>query len=113
MKGLRHLKVFSILFVFIGLNLASGQELIDNDRPNPYARVFVDTDNFGFSYLEELESGYMDLKVDSLRYAALNDLAYYTHTRDLKKSLELCRKGLQKVRKDKNRIWEGRFQITE
>ena len=86
---------------------------IDPDRSNPYNRIFVDTDNFGSSYLEELEAGYPKLKTDSLKYAALNDLAYYTHTRDLNKALEFTRSGLKMVREKENTLWEGRFQITE
>ena len=67
----------------------SAQKLIDNERLVSYHRVFVETDDFDVSYLDELEKGYASLKVDTLKYAALNDLAYYTHTRDLKKSLDL------------------------
>jgi two-component sensor histidine kinase len=65
------------------------------------------------SYLEELEQGYDKLPIDSLKFSALNDLAYYWHTRDLKKSLEWSRKGLALTREKNNRLWEGRFQITE
>ncbi len=91
----------------------SAQKLIDNERLVSYHRVFVETDDFDVSYLDELEKGYASLKVDTLKYAALNDLAYYTHTRDLKKSLDLTRKGLEMVRAAQNELWEGRFMITE
>ena len=104
---------FFVILIFLGLEAISSQELIDPDRPNPYDRIFVDTDNFGFSYLEELETGYKKLKTDSLKYAALNDLAYYTHTRNLSRSLELTRSGLKLAREKSNLLWEGRFQITE
>ncbi len=104
---------FILILIFFGLEVISSQELIDPDRVNPYNRIFVDTDNFGFSYLEELEIGYPKLKTDSLKYAALNDLAYYTHTRDLKKSLEFSRKGLKMAWEKNDVLWEGRFQITE
>lgn len=105
--------VILIFFVVFGSDLLYSQKLIDNNRTKPYTRVFVDTDNFGFSYLEELETDYRTLTIDTLRYAALNDLAYYTHSRDLKKSLMLTNRGLKMTRKDKNLLWEGRFQITE
>ena len=65
------------------------QQLIDHERPVAYYRVFDETDNFDASYLDVLEEGYASLEVDTLRFAALNDLAYYTHTRNLKKSLDL------------------------
>ena len=89
------------------------QDLIDIERENPYTTIFVDTDNFDTSYLEELELNYAKIPVDSLKYAALNDLAYYMHTRDLNRSLELTRVGLKLTREKKNTLWEGRFQITQ
>ena len=89
------------------------QDLIDPTRSSPYNRVFIDTDDFDASYLEELEMNYPKLVIDSLKFAALNDLAYYTHTRDLKRSLELTRMGLEMTREKKDELWEGRFQITE
>ena len=89
------------------------QKLIDHERSVPYYRIFQETDKFDASYLDELEEGYSSLKVDTLKFAALNDLAYYTHTRDLEKSLDLTRLGLKMVRNSGNPLWEGRFQITE
>ena len=89
------------------------QALIDPERQNPYTRIFVDTDDFDASYLEELELNYDKIPIDSLKFAALNDLAYYTHTRDLNRSLELTRIGLTLTREKKDSLWEGRFQITE
>ena len=108
--------LFNLLLVFVLFYFSdslSAQKLIDNDRPVPYHRVFVETDDFDATYLDELEAGYESLKIDTLKYAALNDLAYYMHSRDLKKSLDLTRKGLEMVRADGNQLWEGRFQITE
>lgn len=100
------------LLVFYSSYLNS-QKLIDNDRPVPYYRIFLETDDFDANYLSELETGYRQIQVDTLKYAALNDLAYFMHTRDLKRSLELTREGLELVRSAKNELWEGRFQITE
>jgi len=108
--------LFNLLLVFVLIYFVDGlsaQKLIDNDRPVPYQRVFVETDDFDATYLDELEAGYKSLKIDTLKYAALNDLAYYMHSRDLKKSLDLTRKGLEMVRAHRNELWEGRFQITE
>ena len=101
-----------MLWLF-GFELIYAQKLIDSERQNPYTRIFVDTDNFDASYLEELEQDYPKIRIDSLKYAALNDLAYYTHTRDLNRSLELTRIGLAMTREKKDTLWEGRFQITE
>jgi len=101
-----------ILWLF-SVEVVYAQKLIDPSRQNPYTRIFEDTDNFDASYLEELEQNYYKIGVDSLRFAALNDLAYYTHTRDLNRSLELTRIGLAMTREKKDTLWEGRFQITE
>lgn len=106
-------KILLLLLVWCSSNLVMAQDLIDLNRSKPYMRVFRDTDNFGASYLEEIEQNYEKLEVDSLKFAALNDLAYYWHTRDLSRSLELTQLGLDLTRKKKDVLWEGRFQITE
>ena len=87
--------------------------LVDLERNPIYQKVFVDTDNFGPSYLDSLETSYPDVPIDSVRYSILNDLAYYWHTRNLKKSLDLTRIGLEMTRSTGNELWEGRFMITE
>lgn len=112
---IKRFSFYSLLVYFFICNVDClyAQKLIDNSRPVPYYRIFEETDKFDDSYLDELEEGYSSLKVDTLKYAALNDLAYYTHTRDLKKSLNLTRSGLKMVRDAGNQLWEGRFQITE
>lgn len=90
-----------------------GQKIIDFNRERPYNKIFVDTDNFGASYLDTLEISYQKTTVDSLRYSILNDLAYYWHTRDLNKALNFTRQGLNMTRQKEDLLWEGRFQITE
>ena len=92
---------------------AYAQEIIDLNSDNPYKKVFVDTDNFGPSYLEILEAAYPKIEEDSIKYSVLNDLAYYWHTRDLDKALNFTKIGLDLTREKKNLLWEGRFQITE
>lgn len=94
-------------------NLDKSTWLVDPDRDPVYQRVFVDTDNFGPSYLDSLEAAYQRVPVDSTRFSILNDLAYYWHTRNLNKSLELTRMGLEMTRSAGNELWEGRFMITE
>ena len=89
------------------------QEIIDLNSPGTYKKVFVDTDNFGPSYLEILEAAFPIIEEDSIKYSVLNDLAYYWHTRDLDKALNFTKIGLDLTREKKNLLWEGRFQITE
>lgn len=102
-----------LILALCSIEFVSAQNLIDPERSRPYSRVFIETDNFDATYLEELEMNYPKLIVDSIKFTALNDLAYYTHTRDLKRSLELTRIGLEMTREKKDELWEARFQITE
>jgi two-component sensor histidine kinase len=103
------------LFLFCSIlspNLGFAQ-IVDFQSEKSYKRVFVDTDNFGVSYLDILEKSYPLCKVDTLQFNILNDLAYYWHTRNLVKALDFTHKGLQLTREKKDTLWEGRFQITE
>ncbi len=99
---------FSFLNGFIG-----NAQIVDFSSEKPYKKVFVDTDNFGASYLDVLEESYPLAKPDSLKFSMLNDLAYYWHTRNLKTSLEFTLKGLELTKAKKDTLWEGRFQITQ
>ncbi|MGB5273591.1 MAG: histidine kinase, partial [Flavobacteriaceae bacterium] len=73
----------------------------------------MDTDNFGASYLDSLESAYPRIAVDTIRFSILNDLAYYWHTRNLVKAMAFAQEALAQARECKNELWEGRLQITE
>ncbi len=102
------------LFVFSLLNCYSTfAQFIDPDSENPYKKVFVETDNFGASYLDQLEEAYPTATPDSLQFSMLNDLAYYWHTRNLGVAMDFTQKGLQLTAAKKNTLWEGRFQITQ
>jgi two-component sensor histidine kinase len=108
---------FLTVFVFFICSFLSPKilqsQIIDFQGENSYNRVFVDTDNFGISYLDILERAYPLSKPDSIQFNILNDLAYYWHTRNLTKALNFTKEGLQLTRKKKDTLWEGRFQITE
>jgi len=99
---------FSLLNGFIGMS-----QIIDFDGENSYKKIFVQTDNFGPSYLETLEKAYPVAPNDSLRFSILNDLAYYWHTRDLNKALEFTEIGLKETQEKECLKWMGRFQITQ
>lgn len=88
-------------------------QIVDFNREKPYKKVFVDTDNFGASYLEVLEESYPLAEPDSLKFSMLNDLAYYWHTRNLKQSMQFTHEGLRLTSKAEDSLWEGRFQITQ
>jgi two-component sensor histidine kinase len=100
--------IFSIWNWSIGM-----AQIIDFTEENSYKKVFVATDNFGPSYLDVLEDAYTKAPTDSLRFTILNDLAYYWHTRDLKKALAFTKLGLHETQEADCISWHGRFQITQ
>ncbi len=96
--GNNWLPVFLLfIFVFFGTGESMGQ-ILNPDRENSYNKVFVNTDNFGPSYLQTLEDALPGMQPDSLKFSLWNDLAYYWHTRNLIKALEITREGLDSVR---------------
>lgn len=88
-------------------------QIFEFGSQHPYKKVFVETDNFGPSYLDSLEQGYTKIKTDSVRFSILNDLAYYWHTRNLNTAMDFTKKGLRKTAEKGDAIWQGRFQITQ
>ncbi len=104
--------VFFFVFFLLNFGVAFAQ-IFDFDSENPYKKVFIETDNFGASYLDQLEEAYPLATPDSLQFSMLNDLAYYWHTRNLVKAMHFTQKGLQLTTSKKNHLWEGRFQITQ
>ncbi|MCB0474570.1 MAG: tetratricopeptide repeat protein, partial [Flavobacteriaceae bacterium] len=103
--------MITISFLFCTWN-GTGQ-IIDLNSKQPYKKVFVETDNFGTSYLSILEDAVNKVPNDTLKFSILNDLAYYWHTRNLNTALDFTKKGLALTRKSRNELWEGRFQITQ
>jgi len=103
--------LFGILFILTG-TICVGQ-IVDFDNENPYQKVFVDTDNFGASYLDILGTAVDKVDNDTIKFSMLNDLAYYWHTRNLIVALNYTQKGLMLTKEKNNLLWEGRFQITQ
>ncbi|NHF59463.1 histidine kinase [Flavobacteriaceae bacterium TP-CH-4] len=112
MRGFFLKAVFLSIFSFLNCGYLIAQ-IVDFDRENPYKKVFVETDNFGPSYLKTLENAYALVKTDSIQFSILNDLAYYWHTRNLVKALKFTNEGLALTAEKKDSVWEGRFQITQ
>lgn len=76
---------FFILMLVVQISV-SGQ-LISRERNLPYLRVFIDTDNFDSTCLQQLEAGWESTLPDTIRLAVGCDLAYYWHTRNLDTAL--------------------------
>ncbi|MRX66155.1 sensor histidine kinase [Maribacter luteus] len=110
---IRLFTVASTLAIILFSGFMGISQIVDFDREKPYKKVFVDTDNFGPSYLDVLEEAYPIAKPDSLQFSILNDLAYYWHTRNLKRSMDFTLRGLKLTKEKNNALWEGRFQITQ
>lgn len=107
------LKSFPFLFIILLNYTNCFSQFVDFNRKVPYQKVFVDTDNFGLSYLDILEESYPTAKEDTIQFSMLNDLAYYWHTRNLNTALVFTHKGLELTSRKNNKLWEGRFQITQ
>jgi two-component sensor histidine kinase/Tfp pilus assembly protein PilF len=99
-------------FSILNCSMAIAQ-IIDLGSEKPYKKVFVETDNFGISYLATLEEAYPKIKSDSLQFSILNDLAYYWHTRNLNTAMAFTKKGLHRTLVTNDTVWHGRFQITQ
>ena len=104
--------VFVIFCSLLNTSLIFSQ-IVALDGELSYKKVFVDTDNFGLSYLSVLEEAYPKAEDDQLKYSILNDLAYYWHTRNLTTAMNFTKEGLSLTSADGNELWEGRFQITQ
>lgn len=100
--------LIGICFLSIG-NFGFGQvgQIVDFNKENPYQKVFIDTDNFGASYLDILAESVDKIENDTIKYSMLNDLAYYWHTRNLIIALNFTRKGLS-ITKEKKKCALGR-----
>ena len=88
-------------------------QILDSDNENSYSKIFVESDNFGLSYLAQLEEAYPKATIDSVRFSMLNDLAYYWHTRNLTTAMKFTNEGLRLTEEANDSLWEGRFQITQ
>ena len=77
-----------------------------------YNKVFVDTDNFGASYLDTLAQGFRTVQSEQVRMEILNDLAYYWHTRNLSRSRDFTLQGLTRANNLGDTLWVGRFNAT-
>ena len=94
------------------LNLNAHGQIFDSSQPDPYKRVFAETDDFNATYLQKLEDELQNREQDTVYYEILNDLAYYWHTRNLDKALDFTEKGLE-LTFEQNVLWHGRFKITQ
>lgn len=101
--------VFSFALLYSGI---LNSQIVNLNRNPVYQRVFVDTDDFDTSYLSQLEMAIEHVSIDSVRYAMINDHAYYWHTRDIKKAKLLIDIAIKSLDKRSN-LWLGRYQITQ
>lgn len=102
-----------ILLFFVHSYLASAQ-IEENNGLYQSKEVFVEWNDFGPEYLEELENSLTLITTDSLmRLRILNDLGYYYHTRNLTKALEIVNQGLEEATNLDNSYWQGRLQVSQ
>ena len=104
-------RIFSLLFFLITLQVEA--QLYYKNGKIEYLQVFADTDDFGADYLDRLEAGLKEIKVDTLKIKVMNDLGYFYHTRNLKKSLSIINQGLEEARRIGDKYWEGKLQVSQ
>lgn len=104
-------KIFSLLFFLITLQVEA--QLYYKNGKIEYLQVFVDTDDFEADYLDRLEAGLKEIKEDTLKIKVINDLGYFYHTRNLKKSLSIINQGLEEARRMGDKYWEGKLQVSQ
>jgi two-component system, sensor histidine kinase PdtaS len=102
-----------VVFIFLLIPFVSKSQLLNFKRPKPYLQVFVETDEFGPDYLDQLEKSIPLAGTDTLKLQLLNDLGYYYHTRNLSKALGFIEQGLSLATVLKDTLWEGRLQISQ
>ncbi|MDX1314914.1 MAG: histidine kinase, partial [Eudoraea sp.] len=98
--------------LFHGVNLSVHAQIIDPGKADHYNKVFLETDNFGASYLDSLQLGWQRVGPDRIKMEILNDLAYYWHTRNLKRSEQLSLQGIKLAADLRDTLALGRFQST-
>ena len=87
----KHFLKYTISVLLLLSPLISYGQIIDLTKEDPYTKVFVETDNFGTSYLQILEDAVDNIENDTIKFSVLNDLAYYWHSRNLLRSLEFAK----------------------
>lgn len=107
------MKCIYILLIFLIPNLAIAQTVEKNGLFHD-KKVFVESDDFGLEYPEELENSLFKIQDDSLmRLQILNDLGYYYHTRNLNKAHKIIYQGLEEASDLDNTYWQGRLQVSQ
>ena len=106
------MKILLLSFFYI-LHFSIQAQISQQNGQIDYLRIFEETDDFEEEYLDLLESSLKIIKQDTLRFRVINDLGYYYHTRNLKKSLEIINQGLREVRMGRDELWEGRMQVAQ
>jgi signal transduction histidine kinase len=101
-----------LLLFFSCLNLANAH-VVEKTGFFQYREVFVEGDDCGEEYLDELAKSLNLITKDTLlRIRILNDLGDYYHTRNLNKALQLINQGLVEASRLNNRYWEGRLRSS-
>ena len=106
------LKVLFFCICFILNTSFLFPQIVNLTQKNPYKKVFVETDNFGATYLDVLANNYKLVKNDTIQYSMLHDLAYYWHTRNLTRAKQFTKEGLKLSGQKKDTLWNGRFNIV-
>jgi two-component system, sensor histidine kinase PdtaS len=102
-----------LCLILFAITLHTEAQLFISNGQIKYRKVFEESDNFESNYLKNMEEGLSEIQNDIVRIKVLNDLGYYYHTRNLKKSLSIITQGLEEARRIDNTYWEGKLQVSQ
>jgi two-component sensor histidine kinase/Tfp pilus assembly protein PilF len=104
--------VFLMPFYFI--SILGFAQIESRNEFFKYHEVFVETDDFGYEYLDKLELAIAEIPKDSpVRLKIINDLGYYYHTRNLNKALTIVQKGIEESIEKNQSYWVGKLLVSK
>jgi two-component sensor histidine kinase/Tfp pilus assembly protein PilF len=104
--------VFLMPFYFI--SILGFAQIESRNEFFKYHEVFVETDDFGYEYLDKLELAIAEIPKDSpVRLKIINDLGYYYHTRNLSKALTIVQKGIEESIEKNQSYWVGKLLVSK
>jgi two-component sensor histidine kinase len=107
------MKNLFLLLCFLNSTFSFGQ-IESRNGFFQYQEVFVENDDFGSEYLDNLEIALAQMPKDSpLRLPIINDLGYYYHTRNLNKALNIIQEGITEATEKNQSYWVGKLLVSK
>jgi two-component sensor histidine kinase/Tfp pilus assembly protein PilF len=102
------------LMPFFLISTLGFAQIESENRFFQYHEVFVETDDFGSEYLDDLEIAIAKIPKDApVRLKIINDLGYYYHTRNLNKALKIIQEGIKESIEKNQSYWVGKLLVSK